>query len=54
MNHIWSYEGEDYKIFNCSYYTYSEYGKQALGYKIIKCKKYFYKVYQELALGHNW
>ena len=54
MNYIWSCEGEDHKIFNCSHYTCGEYGKQALGHGIVKCKKYFCKMCQELALEHNW
>ena len=45
MNHIWSYERENYKIFDCPHYIYSEYGKQAPGYRIVKCEKYFYKIY---------
>ena len=53
MNHIWSYKGEDYKIFDYSHYTYGECGKQASEHGIVKCKKYFCKMYQELALKHN-
>ena len=54
MNHIWSYEGEDHKIFDCPHYTCSECGKQAPGHGMVKCEKYFYKMCQKLALGHNW
>ena len=54
MNHIWSCEGEDYKIFDCPHYTYSKYGKQASGHRIVEYKKYFCKMCQELAPGHNW
>ena len=54
MNHIWSCEGEDHKIFDCPHYTYGEYGKQAPGYGMVECEKYFYKRCQEPALEHNW
>ena len=54
MNYIWSCEREDYKIFDCSHYTYGECGKQALRHGIVECEKYFYKICQEPALGHNW
>ena len=54
MNHIWSCESEDHKIFDCHYYTCGECGKQALGHGIVKCEKYFCKMCQELAPGHNW
>ena len=54
MNHIWSCEGEDHKIFDCPHYTCSECGKQASGHGMVECEKYFCKICQELALGHNW
>ena len=43
MNHIWSCEGKDYKIFDCPHYTCGECSKQALGHRIVECGKYFYK-----------
>ena len=54
MNHIWSCEGEDHKIFNCPYYTCGECGKQAPGHRMVKYEKYFCKMCQEPAPGHNW
>ena len=54
MNYIWSYESEDYTIFDYPHYTCSSCSKQALGYRMVKCKKYFCKICQEPALGHNW
>ena len=42
MNHIWSCEGEDHKIFNYSHYTCSECNKQEHG--MVKCEKYFCKM----------
>ena len=54
MNHIWSCESEDHKIFDCPYYICSECGKQAPGHKMVECKKYFCKRCQEPALGHHW
>ena len=54
MNHIWSCEGKDHKIFDCSHYTYSEYGKQASRHGMVECEKYFCKMCQEPALEHNW
>ena len=44
MNHIWSCEGEDYKIFNCPHYTCGEFGKQAPGHGMVECKKYLCKI----------
>ena len=44
MNHIWSCEGEDHKIFDCHHYTCGEYDKQASGHGMIECKKYFCKM----------
>ena len=49
MNHIWSCEGEDHKIFDCPHYICGECGKQAPGHEMVKCKKC-----QEPAPGHNW
>ena len=43
MNHIWSCEGEDHKIFDYPHYTCGECGKQAPGYGMVKCEKYFCK-----------
>ena len=54
MNHIWSCEGENHKIFDCPHYTYSKYGKQAPGHGMVECEKYFCKRCQEPAPGHNW
>ena len=54
MNHIWSCEGEDHKIFDCPHYTCGECGKQAPGHGMVECKKYFCKMCQEPAPGHNW
>ena len=54
INHIWSCEGEDHKIFDCPHYTCDECGKQAPGYRMVECKKYFCKMCQKLALRHNW
>ena len=54
MNHIWSCEGEDHKIFDCPHYTCGECGKQAPGHGMVECEKYFCKMCQEPAPGHNW
>ena len=54
MNHIWSCEGKDHKILDCSHYTCSECSKQAPGYRIVECEKYFCKMCKKLAPGHNW
>ena len=54
MNHIWSCEGEDHKIFDCPHYTCSECGKQAPGHEMVECENYFCKRCQEPAPGHNW
>ena len=36
MNHIWSCEGKDHKIFDCPHYIYGECGKQALGHRMLR------------------
>ena len=54
MNHIWSYEGKDHKIFDCPHYTCGECGKQAPGHGMVECENYFCKRCQEPAPGHNW
>ena len=54
MNHIWSCEGEDHKIFDYPHYTCGECSKQALGHGMVECEEYFCKMCQKPALGHNW
>ena len=54
MNHIWSCEGEDHKIFDCPHYTCGECGKQAPGHGMVECEEYFCKRCQEPAPGYNW
>ena len=41
MNHIWSCEGKDYKIFDCPHYTYGEYSKQAVKENTKSCNLMF-------------